>query len=140
MQKTKPVSKLVFEAVLAIKKEIDSQPLQRKSIPQLISPYPFGRNILERNFKDITGKTIIRYQLEKRMEAACELLQEGDMNIQQTAIRCGYRDQANFATDFKKIFKLSPSEWQRNYFDTTNKNNNESFAPMQISQQIVQKA
>lgn len=140
MQKAKPTSKLVLETIFALKKEIDTNPLQRKSIPTLISDLQIGRNLLEKYFKEITGKTIIRYQLEKRMEAACALLVDDSMNIQQTAIHCGYRDQANFTTDFKKIYKQSPSAWQRKHFDTTNKNNNESFTSMQISQQIVQKA
>ncbi|MEP7374703.1 MAG: AraC family transcriptional regulator [Chitinophagaceae bacterium] len=117
MQKAKSTSKLVLETVFALKKEIDSHPLQRKSIPQLLTDLHIGRNILERNFKDITGRTIIRYQLEKRMEAACTLLKEGDMNIQQCAIRCGYRDQANFTVDFKNIYEQSPSEWLRNHLE-----------------------
>lgn len=117
MHKEKITSKQVLEAIFALKKEIDNQPLQRKSIPILIIDLPFGRNVLERNFKDIVGKTIIRYQLEKRMEAACALLKDNSLNIQQTAIRCGYRDQANFSADFKKIYKQSPSEWQRNHFE-----------------------
>lgn len=124
MHKEKNISKLVLEAVLYIKQEIDAKPLQRKSIPKLTGQFNIGRNILNESYREITGKTIIRYQLEKRMEAACEMLKDNEMNIQQVALKCKYKDQGNFSTDFKKVYNKTPSEWLKEYLNNTNTNMN----------------
>ena len=111
MNQQKSFSKIVLDAVAAIKQKIDSNPLQRKNISELTSKIYIGKNILHEAFKAVEGKTIARYQLEKRMEKACEMLETCTYTIQQIAAKCGYTDQANFTNDFKRVFHISPKEW-----------------------------
>jgi AraC-like DNA-binding protein len=111
MKKGKPVPQLVMDAVNKIKQYIDTHPLQRISISGLTAKTFIGRNLLQRSFKHIENKTIIRYQLEKRMQEAAKLLEEGRMSVKQVALKCGYSKPTNFSSDFKKVYKKTPTQW-----------------------------
>ena len=111
MLKEKPVSKVALEAVNIIKEYIERHPLDRITIPDLTAQTTVGKNLLHLAFRQTQNKTIIRFQLEKRMEEACRMLEEGRMTIFQIAYKCGYREQANFSSDFKKVYGLTPKEW-----------------------------
>jgi AraC-like DNA-binding protein len=89
---------------------LKNRPLERIPIPNLISKVAIGKNLIHTAFKQIEGKTIIRFQLEKRMEKARTILEEGRMSVSQTAYKCGYREQANFTSDFKKVYNVTPKE------------------------------
>jgi AraC-like DNA-binding protein len=107
----RPVLHIAAEAVEEIKMFMDQRPLERIPIPDLIERVSIGKNLLHEAFKQIEGKTIVRYQLEKRMEAACNLLCEWRLNVKQVAFKCGYYDQANFTKDFKNVYKITPRQW-----------------------------
>lgn len=111
MEKGKPVPPLVMDAVNQIKQYIDKYPLQRISISELTGKTFIGRNLLQRAFKTIENKTIIRYQLERRMQEAATLLEEGRMSVKQVALKCGYSEPTNFSSDFRKIYKKTPTQW-----------------------------
>ncbi|MBO9204608.1 MULTISPECIES: helix-turn-helix transcriptional regulator [Niastella] len=110
MRNERPVSPHVADAVRIIKQYIEQHPLERIPIPNLIAKVTIGKNLLHESFRQLEGKTIIRFQLEKRMEKASSLLEEGRLSVSQIACKCGYREQANFTSDFKKIFNLTPKE------------------------------
>jgi AraC-like DNA-binding protein len=94
---------------------IDNNPLNRKSISQLFPHYYSNRNIIYAAFESETGKSIKEYRILKLMEAAANMIAEGDPTVQQVAYRCGYRGPkagSNFTRAFKKIFKMSPKLWK----------------------------
>jgi len=110
MKKESTVQKIAADAVDDIKKYIEEHPLERTLIPNLAAKVSIGKNLLHEAFKQIEGKTIIRFQLEKRMEKACSMLEEGRLSVSQIAYKCGYREQANFTSDFKKVYHVTPKE------------------------------
>jgi AraC-like DNA-binding protein len=110
MRKERHIPQFVVDAVYTIKQYIEEHPLERIPVPVLISKVSIGKNLLHEAFRQVEGKTIIRFQLEKRMEKAFNLLEEGRMNVSQIAYKCGYRAQANFSSDFKKVFHMAPRE------------------------------
>ena len=117
MKKETRVSPIVAAAVDIIKQYIEQHPLERIRIPALTDKVCIGTNLLHGSFKKIEGKTIARFQLEKRMERASLMLEEGKLTVSQIAYRCGYRERANFTSDFKKVFNITPTE---KIFGTTN--------------------
>ena len=111
----------VTVSVFAIKYAIDKKPISREPLKELAPDIHVGRNQLQTAFKEITGKTIRRYRLEKRMEAAATMLTVGDTSIKEVAIACGHMDcVANFSKLFKAIYKMSPEEWVRQHAATNN--------------------
>jgi AraC-like DNA-binding protein len=111
MQNRRLVSQFAIDAVHTIKDYIEKHPLERITIPDLTDKTVVGKNLLHKAFRQIEGKTIIRFQLEIRMQEACNMLEEGRMTIFQIAYKCGYRDQANFSKDFKKVYKVAPKRF-----------------------------
>lgn len=111
--KTLPMSRKnsLYKAANTIKEKIDLNPFDRKDASHLAAEEHVSRNKVSPVFKEITGKTIKRYQLEKLMESACKMLLKG-MTIKEVAIECGYPDfKNNFSRSFKSVFGLGPEEW-----------------------------
>ena len=105
--------KLVHEAALALKTAIDTNPLSRTTIQELIPDNEVGRNQLLPAFRKITGDSVQGYHRRKRIEAANKMLLSG-MTIKEVAIECKYMHIGNFSRDFKLIFGKGPDEWMKN--------------------------
>jgi AraC family transcriptional regulator len=108
-------------SVFAIKYAIDKNPISREPLKKIAPDIYVGRNQLQTAFKDITGKTIRRYRLEKRMEAAAIMLAVGDASIKEVAIACGHVDCiGNFSKSFRAIYNMCPEEWVRQRASSNN--------------------
>ena len=65
-----------------------------------------------RIFKAYTGKTVIEYLVERRIQAAIWKLREGDEKIISIALACGFNDLAYFNRTFKRIVGTTPSAYR----------------------------
>lgn len=106
---------IIFDAATTIRNAIDTTPLSRKNIHDLVPDIYIGRNQLQRAFKEITGMPVKHYRLLKRMEAARDILMTG-ISVKQVASKCGYKKQNNFTRDYKRVFNMTPLEWVRQYY------------------------
>jgi len=106
------VKKFVREAIHSIKDEIDQLPLGRKTSEEMAGHASISRNILQKGFKKIFTLNIQEYRHLKRMEAAGVLIDAGELTMKQVAYKCGYSAQGNFSFAFKKIYGLTPTEFQ----------------------------
>lgn len=75
--------------------------------------YFMNPNYLSRLFKARTGMGFSKYLLGLRMKKAEELLENGDMNINEMALMVGYTSPSYFIQNFKKYFGRTPGT-QRN--------------------------
>jgi AraC-like DNA-binding protein len=67
-----------------------------------------------RVFKAYTGRTVTAYLVERRIEAAIwKLRAESDEKIISIALSCGFNDLAYFNRTFKRITRLTPSQYRR---------------------------
>jgi AraC-like DNA-binding protein len=66
-----------------------------------------------RLFKTYTGKTIIEYLVERRIQAAIWKIREGGEKIISIAFACGFNDVAYFNRTFKRIVGCTPSAYRR---------------------------
>lgn len=67
-------------------------------------------------FKRETGKSIIDYLLDKRIEEAKKLLLEGMLNLRQISEVVGFGDYNYFSRVFKKRTGYSPTSYRNNVF------------------------
>lgn len=65
-----------------------------------------------RLFKAYTGKTVIEYLVERRIQAAIWKLREGDEKIISIALACGFNDLAYFNRAFKRVVGTTPSHYR----------------------------
>ncbi len=68
-------------------------------------------------FKNETGKTILQYLTEFRIEKAKELLKEKDSKVYHVANNVGYTRNSHFNNVFKKHVGISPYEYKEKYTD-----------------------
>lgn len=70
-------------------------------------------NHLSSCIKKYAGETFINTLIQKRMEAARELLANSSLKVREVAERCGYTDQHYFSYCFKKYCGESPNSMRR---------------------------
>ncbi|THU39600.1 helix-turn-helix transcriptional regulator [Niastella caeni] len=115
LQKIKPYSKYVLDAIKCIKQHIDANPFHYKTAAELLEHVSApNRNSVEKAFKDVYGAGIKEYQVRQRLEASKEFLSAG-MTKKLAASKCLYSSQSTFSAAFKKEFKMTPTEWQMIY-------------------------
>lgn len=67
---------------------------------------------LSRLFSDAEGLTIEKYIIQQKIEKVKELLQYGELNINEIALRMGYSSSAHLSTQFKTITGQSPTQYK----------------------------
>lgn len=63
-------------------------------------------------FRKECGYTFSRYLSQKRMNSACELLCDLNLNVTEVSRRVGYSDIAYFSRTFKKLMGISPGRYR----------------------------
>jgi AraC-like DNA-binding protein len=70
-----------------------------------------------RYFKKHTGKSFLAFLNEFRIGHACKLLVEEKITVSMVCTESGFNNMSNFNEQFKKIVKLTPSEYQAAYMN-----------------------
>lgn len=83
------------------------------SLPKLAAAAGVSGGHLSRTFKRVTGTTLERYLMVKRVERAKRLLLDPASRVSEVAEKCDFCNPAYFARVFRKIAGRSPSEYSR---------------------------
>ena len=67
---------------------------------------------LSRLFSDAEGITIERYVIQQKIEKVKELLEYGELNLNEIAYQMGYSSSAHLSTQFKSVTGISPSKYK----------------------------
>ena len=67
-------------------------------------------------FKNKTNKTFTHFVNEIRINYACELLMNRNLDISQISIQCGFNNFTSFNKNFKSFTKTTPSEFRSKIF------------------------
>ena len=68
--------------------------------------------LLDERFRQVLGRSPIRYLTEWRMHVAADLLASTDLGVAQVARRVGYESEEAFSRAFKRNVGRSPSSWR----------------------------
>lgn len=79
-----------------------------KSIKEMARETAYSYDHFRHKFKQITGQSPTDYIMNKRIENACCLLEEGGYNCTEVSILCGFSSPAQFSNIFKKKMGISP--------------------------------
>ena len=66
-----------------------------------------------RLFKTATGCQPLQYINRLRLQAACTLLKETDLNVTEIAGRCGYTDSGYFSRQFQRMYGMTPKSFRK---------------------------
>lgn len=64
-------------------------------------------------FKKYTGKTMVEYITEYRLEKSKELLKKDDINIEEVAYKVGFSTTSYFTSKFREVFRVTPGEFRK---------------------------
>jgi AraC family transcriptional regulator len=67
---------------------------------------------LSRLFSDAEGITIEKYIIQQKVEKVKELLQYGELNLNEIAFQMGYSSSAHLSTQFKAVTGMPPSKYK----------------------------
>ena len=85
------------------------------SIQCLADRAGLGARTFVRHFKAATGRQPAAYQQALRIEAAKAMLEAGDMPVQGVASQVGYDDVTFFRALFKRITRMTPTEYRTHF-------------------------
>jgi AraC-like DNA-binding protein len=78
------------------------------NLKEIAREFSMSESTLKRRFKQVYGKAIYEYYLEKKMDLARKMLVEKDITVSQIAYSLGYEKASPFIKIFKKQFGISP--------------------------------
>lgn len=67
---------------------------------------------LSRQFSDAEGLTIEKYIIQQKVEKVKELLEYGELNLNEIAYKMGYSSSAHLSSQFKALTGLTPSKYK----------------------------
>lgn len=83
------------------------------NVVALASELGMSRSTLARKIKGITGRTPLDFIKDIKMKHACQMLKNKRMSIAEMVIALGYNDHKYFATSFREVYGMTPSEYQK---------------------------
>ena len=92
---------------------ICSESQREISLDEICELVGLSKYYFAREFKRITGHTIVHYINLTRCESAKVMLCESDASIAQIASLCGFSDQSYFTRVFKLTTGVSPTEYRK---------------------------
>jgi AraC-like DNA-binding protein len=91
---------------------LHAEPARHWTVADLAAGAAVSRSLLDERFRQVLGRSPIRYLTEWRMHLAEELLGTTDMSIVGVARRVGYDSEEAFSRAFKRERGSSPSHWR----------------------------
>ena len=86
------------------------------TIDEICQEIGFSKYYFCRVFRAVTGKTVVDYLNLLRCEKAQYLLSSGKCNVQESAERCGFRNNSYFTKIYKRQIGELPSDTMRRRF------------------------
>lgn len=93
-------------------KRFDSYQILHFEIATIYNDYPISSTVLIRDFKKLTGYTIVEYRNLKRMEYAAQLLETENYSVTTIANILNISSLGYFSSLFKKQYGMTPKEYQ----------------------------
>jgi AraC-like DNA-binding protein len=92
--------------------ELHAAPDQHWTVADLAGRAAVSRSVLDERFRQMLGRSPIRYLTDWRMHIAEELLAATDHGVAAVARRVGYDAEEAFSRAFKRSHGLAPGAWR----------------------------
>lgn len=81
------------------------------TVDSLAEQLHYGRTTFYGKVKELTGVSPNKYLLNKRMQTAAELLEEGQYNVSEVCYKVGFANTSYFSNKFKQYYGVLPSKY-----------------------------
>lgn len=96
-----------------VRRYIDAHFKESLTLDMLAEIARVNKFYLAHSFKEEYGVSPITYQLNRRIEEGCYLLQQTDMSLTQIARVLGFSSPSYFSQVFRRCKNLTPSEYRK---------------------------
>lgn len=93
--------------------KLNTQLYMNMSVKDICDLYPYSQSLLLRQFKKLTGMTMVEYKAQQKMKYACQLLKETNMKVIEISNTLHYDSLSYFLHAFKKQYDMTPSEYRK---------------------------
>ena len=93
--------------------ELNDKFFQPVSLEAIAKRLVMSKRTLTSLFRKLTGKSVLEYVQDLRIEHAKKLLRDSNRSIITISFECGFDNLSNFYRTFKKLTGYSPNEWRR---------------------------
>ncbi len=106
----------IYKAILKIRDEY-SRP---HTVSSLARECGMSVRSLHRLYRSVTGNTIGKDLIARRIEAAADMLREDDIKLEPVAMETGLRNAKNLCRLFKEHLGLTPGQWKDSFHRQAN--------------------
>lgn len=104
-----PIKQYELDKILALEQFISNNLTENLSICKLESISGLGSIKLQKGFNYLFNKSVNVFIVEKRLEKAAQLLEQGNLNISEIVYSIGFTSRSYFSKIFKNRYGVSPS-------------------------------
>ena len=83
------------------------------TLDDLASTAAISKTEVMRCFKNVIGKSPMRYLMEYRLQQAANLLLHTERTVQKIGECCGFEDSSYFTKTFRAMYQVTPTEYRR---------------------------
>jgi len=92
--------------------QLHAAPERKWTVAELAGTVAVSRSVLDQRFRDVLGRSPIRYLTEWRMHLADDLLRTTELSVSTVARRVGYESEEAFSRAFRRSHDIPPSAWR----------------------------
>lgn len=92
--------------------ELHRAPERKWTVNDLAASANCSRSLLDERFRQMLGRSPIRYLTDWRLHVAKQLLATTDLSVFAIARRVGYDAEEAFSRAFKRAYGLAPAHWR----------------------------
>lgn len=102
-----------YEGIEEMLTALFTENLEKRSLtPQMQEAFSMSSSYFSTYFKKHLDVTFSKYLEGLRIEKACELIRNSDLNIEAIATEVGYTSSLSFRRAFKKVMGMPPSSYR----------------------------
>ena len=98
----------ILRAILYIHRNVR----KKISVADVTAEAALSRRLLERRFKEVTGKTLYEYITDLKLKDFAEQLQDTDEQVMTIALSMGENDTKSISRRFKQLYGCTPLQWR----------------------------
>lgn len=92
--------------------ELHRSPERRWTVSELAAAVHASRSVLDERFREVLGRSPIRYLTDWRLHVAKDLLATTTLTVAAVARRVGYESEEAFSRAFKRAHGSAPAHWR----------------------------
>lgn len=85
------------------------------TVKELAQQVHYNESYFMRTFKKYTGRTLVEYLTDFRLDKSKEFLLQDGCTIEAAAFRAGFSSTSYFTSKFREAFRITPSEFRKLY-------------------------